>query len=202
MRLVFIILFCLLSFEVKAVTTNYVSNAGSDANDGLGTNLSGANSFWKTVTHAASTASAGSTIYVWPGDYRDERVTTAKSGTSPTSPTIFVAWDTNTVQQAVETNNAMLQAFEFNDMSNIEIVGFNLSDTQAVASPHNKQVMFTGSDIGIAVIDCYFHNTTFNPIWCGTPSFPKNITIQNCSFFQPGLLPGIQTNGVVCISSA
>jgi hypothetical protein len=62
--------------------TYYVSKSGSDSNSGLSTQAA-----WLTIGHAASTAKAGSTVYVGAGTYH-ESVTFANSGTA-SAPIVF-----------------------------------------------------------------------------------------------------------------
>jgi hypothetical protein len=62
--------------------TYYVSKSGSDSNSGLSTKAA-----WLTIGHAASTAQAGSTVYVGTGTYH-ESITFANSGTA-SAPIVF-----------------------------------------------------------------------------------------------------------------
>lgn len=65
----------------QAGATYYVSQSGSDSNSGS------ASAPWLTIQHAASTVTAGATVYVETGTYK-ESVTFANSGTS-SEPIVF-----------------------------------------------------------------------------------------------------------------
>lgn len=65
----------------QAGSTFYVAKSGSDSNSGS------ASAPWLTIQHAASTVTAGATVYVGTGTY-NESVTFANSGTS-SQPIVF-----------------------------------------------------------------------------------------------------------------
>jgi len=79
------VLFCILfisSFSVRA-TDYYVAQSGDDAANGSKT------APWKTIQHAADSVSAGDTVNIFPGIYR-ETVIINNSGSS-NSPIVFRA---------------------------------------------------------------------------------------------------------------
>jgi hypothetical protein len=72
-----------LAFACAAqAQTYYVAKSGSDSNSGLSTQAA-----WLTIGHAATTAQAGSTVYVGTGTYH-ESVTFGNSGTA-SAPIVF-----------------------------------------------------------------------------------------------------------------
>lgn len=73
---------CLVFSHAAQAQTYYVSKSGSDSNSGLSTQAA-----WLTIGHAATTAKAGSTVYVGAGTYH-ESVTFANPGTA-SAPIVF-----------------------------------------------------------------------------------------------------------------
>jgi hypothetical protein len=82
-RGLFLLLSSCLAFSYGAqAQTYYVAKSGNDSNTGLSTQAA-----WLTIGHAASVATAGSTVYVGAGTYH-ESVTFSNSGTA-SAPIVF-----------------------------------------------------------------------------------------------------------------
>ncbi|MGI6048562.1 MAG: right-handed parallel beta-helix repeat-containing protein [Petrimonas sp.] len=73
----------------EMVTRYYVSTKGNDSNTGTGASKEKA---WRTLTHAATKAVAGDTVYIEGGNYGNENVVIANAG-SETSPIVFMGYN-------------------------------------------------------------------------------------------------------------
>src|SRR5450755_2402970 len=164
-------------------STYYVSKSGSNNNSGSFT------APWLTIQHAASSVSAGATVYVETGVY-NESVNFPASGTA-TNPITFTNYPGQTAVidgtgLAVSGTQGLINIV---NQSYITVSGFEIRNyTTSSASPTPVGIWVTGSGSGVQVLNNLVHNITtksekngnaFGIAVYGTSSTPiTNITIS------------------------
>ena len=151
---------CLMAFVmggIASATTYYVAKNGSDSNPGTEA------SPWLTISKAASTLTAGDTVYVKAGTYA-EQVVPANSGSAGNYIT-YEAYPGDTV--IVDCNGITYPSyyegiFTVNGKSYIKIIGFQLKN-----STDGFGVMVFDSGY-VEVRDNYTYNTQASGIGCWT----------------------------------
>jgi|GEM_PF-1260841 len=98
---------------------HFVSTDGNDSNDGVTEE-----SAWKTIAHAAQIARAGDIVYIKAGDYRNEQITFANSGTKD-FPIIFEGYQSTpgdnpkiNFQVGSELDSTLMPLLDGGDRSN------------------------------------------------------------------------------------
>lgn len=141
-----------LGLNAKAATNNYyVATTGTDSNNGLTLNTA-----WKTISHASSALSLGSSgtiVHVAPGTY-SENVVTSRSGTG--SARITYISDTKWAAQIVPpstasfgwTNYGNYTDIENFDMGGSQCIGIGNAGSYQTAIGNNVHNNATGCDSG------------------------------------------------------
>ncbi len=113
-----------LAGTVNAATYHVATEAdgASDDNDGLSISANGATGPWKTLSKAASLATAGDTVLIYDGDYRSE-----ETGWGP--GTIYIENSGNSIDQPIEFkvadgNEAFVDTILVHDKRWISLHGF------------------------------------------------------------------------------
>ena len=136
-------------------STFYVSKSGSNSNSGSYT------APWLTIQHAASTVTAGATVYVETGTY-NESVNFPNSGTS-SNPITFANYpgETATIDGTGLTVSGTQGLINIVNGSYITINGFqiqNYTTSKAAATPAG--IWITGSGTGVKILNNRVHNIT------------------------------------------
>jgi hypothetical protein len=136
-------------------STFYVSKSGSNSNSGSYT------APWLTIQHAASTVTAGATVYVETGTY-NESVNFPNSGTS-SNPITFANYpgETATIDGTGLTVSGTQGLINIVNGSYITINGFqiqNYTTSKAAATPAG--IWITGSGTGVKILNNQVHNIT------------------------------------------
>ncbi|HPQ44607.1 MAG TPA: hypothetical protein PKZ42_10310 [Syntrophales bacterium] len=138
---------CLLFFaviffaQIAHATTYYVRTDGNNGNTGTIDSPAGA---WLTIDHAASTVTAGDTVYVHAGTY-NERVNIDRSG-STGSWINYVAYPGETV---------IMRGFDLSSKSYIRIIGFEITHN---STAYSRAIVLYGTCTYIEILDNYIHN--------------------------------------------
>ena len=135
--------------------TYYVSTSGNDNNSGSFTDP------WLTIQHAANTATAGATVYVLGGVYR-QSINFPNSGTA-SEPITFTSYPGQTaiIDGAGLKPSGVQGLISITNRSYIIINGFeirNYTTSQATVTPTG--VWITGSGTGIQILNNLVHNIT------------------------------------------
>ncbi len=185
LRKLSLVLIALTSISLaQSGSTFYVSKSGNDKNSGSFT------SPWLTIQHAATTATAGATVYVETGVY-NESVNFPNSGTS-TAPITFASYtgETATIDGTGLSVTGVQGLINIVNQSYITISGFeirNYSTTNVNVTPAG--IWITGGGTGIQILNNLVHNITclekssggnaFGIAVYGTSSTPiSNLTIS------------------------
>jgi Right handed beta helix region len=179
----FLLVFSATSLFAQSGSTFYVSKSGSDTNSGSFT------APWLTIQHAASTVTAGATVYVESGVY-NESVNFPNSGTS-SNPITFASY---TGQTAIIDGTGLSVSgtqglINIVNQSYLTVNGFEIRNyTTASASPTPAGVWITGGGAGLQILNNLVHNITttsekngnaFGIAVYGTSSTPiSNLTIS------------------------
>lgn len=180
---VILIAFSSTTLFAQTGSTFYVSKSGSNSNSGSFT------APWLTIQHAASSVSAGATVYVEAGVY-NESVNFPASGTASNSITFA-----NYPGQAAVIDGTGLSVsgtqglINIVNQSYITVSGFEIRNyTTSSANPTPAGIWVTGSGSGVQLLNNVVHNITttsekngnaFGIAVYGTSSTPlTNITIS------------------------
>ncbi|MCP4020593.1 MAG: right-handed parallel beta-helix repeat-containing protein [Desulfobacteraceae bacterium] len=153
---------------VANAASYYVSASGNDDNAGSRSNP------WKTIQYAADSVSAGDTVYIRSGTYR-ERVTLSTSGSSGKYIT-FTAYGNETVN--IDGSNITLPQswgglFDISDVSYIIVSKLRIKN----AGPYNNSAgILVDNGSYITLQNNYIYNTVSSGIGAWNSS---NITIDN-----------------------
>jgi len=185
LRKLCLILLALSSIPLLAQSgsTFYVSKSGSNSNSGSYT------APWLTIQHAATTVTAGATVYVEAGVY-NESVTFPASGTA-SNPITFASYpgQTATIDGTGLSVNGTQGLINIINQSYITVNGFEIRNyTTSSASPTPAGIWVTGSGSGVQLLNNLVHNITttsekngnaFGIAVYGTSSTPiTNLTIS------------------------
>ncbi len=178
-----LVLLAPLPLLAQAGSTFYVSKSGSNSNSGSFT------APWLTIQHAASTVTAGATVYVETGVY-NESVNFPASGTS-TNPITFASYtgQTATIDGTGLSVTGTQGLINIISQSYITLNGFEIRNyTTSTASKTPAGIWITGSGSGVQLLNNLVHNITttseksgnaFGIAVYGTSSTPiTNITIS------------------------
>ena len=185
LRKLCLILLALSSIPLLAQSgsTFYVSKSGSNSNSGSYT------APWLTIQHAATTVTAGATVYVEAGVY-NESVTFPASGTA-SNPITFASYpgQTATIDGTGLSVNGTQGLINIINQSYITVNGFeirNYTTSKATLTPAG--IWITGSGSGVQLLNNLVHNITttsekngnaFGIAVYGTSSTPiTNLTIS------------------------
>jgi parallel beta-helix repeat protein len=179
-----LLFFLLISIQLIAQTTYYVSNSqGNDSNNGTSQS-----SPWKTLSKVTNAAlNPGDQILFRRGDiWSGDRLTVSRSG-NQSSPIIFKTYDSGN-KPVINGNNA------FNDFiiriqsnrqyivfEDIEFIGLNY----AISSSFPGTVKLEQRANNISFIGCKFSTNTFDiEQWKGIVMMidPHTINFENCEF--------------------
>src|ERR1022692_41194 len=144
-----------ISLFAQSGSTYYVSKSGSNSNSGSFT------APWLTIQHAASSVSAGATVYVETGVY-NESVNFPASGTA-TNPITFTNYPGQTAVidgtgLAVSGTQGLINIV---NQSYITVSGFEIRNyTTSSASPTPVGIWVTGSGSGVQLLNNIVHNIT------------------------------------------
>lgn len=179
-----------LAFLVAPVSafagTYYVSPSGNDANSGT------AAAPWRTLTKAANTLTAGSTVIVKPGTYY-ESIVPARSGTAGNLIT-FQAETPGTVILDGQNSRSHGVNLRSTPASYIRIDGFEIRNFTGSAVYLND--WGTALNAGIEVANCSIHNNGGDALNFRNS---KDSRIENCDIFDNGktaIAVGGQTGSV------
>lgn len=133
----------------------YVSTSGNDHNPGTLARP------WLTIQHAANTATAGATVYVMGGVYK-QSISFPNSGTA-TEPIIFTSYPGQTaIIDGTGLKPSGIQGLiNITNQSYIIVSGFeirNYTTSKATLTPTG--IWITGSGTGIQVVNNLVHNIT------------------------------------------
>jgi hypothetical protein len=145
----------LASLCAQSGSTFYVSKSGKDTNSGSVT------APWLTIQHAATTATAGATVYVETGVY-NESVNFPNSGTS-SEPITFKNYpgETATIDGTGLSVSGTQGLINIVNQSYVTINGFEIRNyTTSSASPTPAGVWITGSGTGVQILNNLVHNIT------------------------------------------
>ena len=178
-----------VSLFAQSGASFYVSKSGSNSNSGSFT------APWLTIQHAASSVSAGATVYVETGVY-NESVNFPASGTA-TNPITFTSYPGQTAVidgtgLAVSGTQGLINIV---NQSYITVSGFEIRNyTTSSASPTPVGIWVTGSGSGVQLLNNLVHNITttsekngnaFGIAVYGTSSTPiTNITISGNQLYN------------------
>jgi len=143
------------SLLAQAGSTFYVAKSGSDSNSGSFT------APWLTIQHAASTVTAGATVYVEAGVY-NESVNFPKSGTS-SNPITFANYpgQTATIDGTGLAVNGTQGLINIINQSYVTINGFEIRNyTTSSSGPTPAGIWVTGSGTGVQLLNNNIHNIT------------------------------------------
>ncbi len=171
MKKVMIIFVCILNFSPLFALNYYVDKAnGLDTNSGLSLAAP-----YKTIQKAASTAQAGSTIFIKAGTYNENLIINI-SGTA-TNPIIFRNYNSDLVYidgtgTSTANGTAMLQ---INGASHLEFR--NLTIQNLLCQDANGILVFTNPSIGctnLKFINIAIHDIKWTPLSTTVPTANDN----------------------------
>ncbi len=154
-KLCFFVAFTSFSLVAQSGSTYYVSKSGSNSNSGSFT------APWLTIQHAASSVSAGATVYVEAGVY-NESVTFPASGTASN----YITFTSYPGQTAVIDGTGVSVSgtqglINLVNPSYITVSGFEIRNyTTSSASPTPAGIWVTGSGSGVQLLNNVVHNIT------------------------------------------
>jgi len=160
----FLIVVTSSSLLAQSGATFYVAKSGSDTNSGSFT------APWLTIQHAASTVTAGATVYVETGTY-NESVNFPNSGTA-SSPITFSSYPGETAvidgtgltcctSNPPSSGNETEGLINIVNGSYITINGFEIRNfTTSAAAPTPTGIWITGSGTGVQLLNNLVHNIT------------------------------------------
>jgi hypothetical protein len=175
--------FASTSLLAQSGATFYVSKSGKDTNSGSYT------APWLTIQHAANSVSAGATVYVETGVYK-ESVTFPVSGTA-SNPIVFASYpgQTATIDGTGLSVSGTQGLINIVNQSYITVNGFeirNYTTSKAALTPAG--IWVTGAGSGLQLLNNVVHNITttaektgnaFGIAVYGTSSTPiTNLTIS------------------------
>jgi hypothetical protein len=171
------------SLLAQSGSTFYVAKTGSDTNSGSYT------APWLTIQHAASSVTAGATVYVETGVY-NESVNFPNSGTA-SNPITFASYpgETASIDGTGLSVSGTQGLINIVNQSYLTINGFEIRNyTTSSASPTPAGIWVTGSGSGLKLLNNLVHNITttsekngnaFGIAVYGTSSTPiTNLTIS------------------------
>ena len=136
-------------------STFYVAKSGSDGNSGSFT------APWLTIQHAANSVTAGATVYVEMGVYK-ESVNFPNSGTA-TNPITFTNYpgETATIDGTGLAVSGTQGLINIVNQSYVTINGFEIRNyTTSSANPTPAGIWVTGSGTGVQLLNNSVHNIT------------------------------------------
>ena len=136
-------------------STFYVAKSGSDGNSGSFT------APWLTIQHAANSVTAGATVYVETGVYK-ESVNFPNSGTSA-NPITFANYpgETATIDGTGVAVSGTQGLINIVNQSYVTINGFEIRNyTTSSANPTPAGIWVTGSGTGVQLLNNSVHNIT------------------------------------------
>jgi len=165
-------------------TTYYVSVSGNDYWPGTSPD-----SAWRHINHACSTAVAGDTVCVLPGDY-NERAILRYSGSA----------NQQIVFKSQPRRTATIWGFDTNSPNNgsyVRIEGFNIEWDTSLTGWRDYGIFISSNNV--EVVDNYIENfrrTAIQANW--SQSWPKNIYVVGNRIFHCQMGIGVQgTNWLV-----
>jgi len=150
-----LVLFTSSSLLAQSGSTFYVAKSGSNSNSGSFT------APWLTIQHAASSVSAGATVYVEAGVY-NESVTFPASGTASN----YITFANYPGQTAVIDGTGLSVTgtqglINIVNQSYITINGFEIRNyTTSSSGPTPAGIWITGSGTGVQLLNNLVHNIT------------------------------------------
>jgi hypothetical protein len=150
-----LVLFISISLVAQEGATYYVSSTGSDSNPGT------LSQPWLTIQHAANTARAGATVYVFGGVY-NESVNFPRSGTARARIT-FESYPGQTaiIDGTGLTPSGIQGLINITNQSYLTIRGFEVRDyTTDQASVTPTGIWITGYGTGVKILNNRVHNIT------------------------------------------
>jgi hypothetical protein len=144
--------------------TFYVSTTGNDSNPGT------IGAPWLTIQHAASSVTAGGTVYVFGGVYH-ESVNFPASGTA-TAPITFASYPGHTAvidgtgltccsSNPAGSGNLTQGLINIVNQSYVVVSGFEIQNfTTSSAGPTPAGIWITGSGTGVQLLNNLVHNIT------------------------------------------
>jgi hypothetical protein len=153
--LLVLILFSSISLVAQDGATYYVSTTGSDTNPGT------LSQPWLTIQHAANTAKAGATVYVFRGVY-NESINFPNSGT-PRAPITFRSYpgQTASIDGTGLTPSGIQGLINITNQSYLTIRGFEIRNyTTDDASVTPTGIWITGYGTGVRILNNRVHNIT------------------------------------------
>jgi len=148
-----VLAFVSTSLLAQSGSTFYVSKSGNDTNSGSFT------APWLTIQHAATTVTAGATVYVESGVY-NESVNFPHSGTA-SSPITFANYpgQTATIDGTGLTVSGVQGLVNIVNQSYVTINGFEIRNYSTSSSgPTPAGIWVTGSGTGVQLLNNTVHN--------------------------------------------
>jgi len=148
-----VLAFVSTSLLAQSGSTFYVSKSGNDTNSGSFT------APWLTIQHAATTVTAGATVYVESGVY-NESVNFPHSGTT-SSPITFANYpgQTATIDGTGLTVSGVQGLVNIVNQSYVTINGFEIRNyTTSSSGPTPAGIWVTGSGTGVQLLNNTVHN--------------------------------------------
>jgi hypothetical protein len=192
-----ILLFVFVPAPVQAAgNVYYVAKNGSNSNPGTEAQP------WLTIQKAASTLTAGDTVYVKAGTYR-EQVKPGNSGTAGNVIT-FTAYPGDTViidGTGISSGSDGHGLVEITGKSYITIDGFEVQNEDTAGG-----IVGNGECRYITVQNCTVHDIAHSGIfflysWNYTPGKMSHIIIDNCETYDTNLLPGDEAIAFIAVEN-
>jgi len=138
-------------------SSRYVSTSGSDSNNGLSQA-----SAWKTLSKAAATVTAGTTVYVGGGTYT-EQLKFTKSGTE-SAPIIFIS--ANRQASSTSSGNSVIDGSNLSGGNKNGVLFAGVSYVHLIGFEVKNVISGSASDVPIGVlIDDGCHHLTIANNW-------------------------------------
>jgi hypothetical protein len=174
----------------------YVAKNGSNSNAGTEAQP------WLTIQKAASTLTAGDTVYVKAGTYR-EQVKPKNSGTAGNVIT-YAAYPGDTViidGTGVSSGSDGHGLVELTGVSYVTIDGFEVQNEDTAGG-----IVGNGECHYIIVKNCIVHDTAYSGIfflysWTYTPHKMSNIIIDNCETYNTNINTGDEAIAFIAVEN-
>jgi hypothetical protein len=150
-----LVVFTSVSLLAQSGASFYVSKSGSNSNSGSFT------APWLTIQHAASTVTAGATVYVESGVY-NESVTLSASGTASN----YITLENYPGQAPIIDGTGLAVSgtqglINIVNQSYVTVNGFEIRNyTTSSATPTPAGIWVTGSGTGVQLLNNLVHNIT------------------------------------------
>ena len=97
----------------------------------------------------------------------------------------------------VADGQAILRQFFLNNVSYVNIIGFEITQTNLGTGAYTRGIIISGACDHIGIIDNNIHDVQADGIWAAGGSSPTYITIRGNTMDYMGHIPGIYSNSFV-----